>query len=392
MSSAIRLLILLFFLLCTLCSWAQPHFLVTATINGNDLQIKIKAVGGPITCGWSVFEFFFRNPNAAPNADAEFDAATITVNTTDFPGLTIPYNGSNLQGAESGYNNYWFGNPITPPTTTKTYNQNQEYLVCTISLSTSPTGFNFEMCHNEPYFTPHYLALTDEDGNDLTNLTGTNKFYGPDTIICNPNCPVTTDGNNHILPLNGAQPVELIDFQARKHQLNAARLDWRTASEVNFNYFEIQRQHPDGHWESIGSVQGQAWAGDEAAYTFYDYDPPRETVYYRLKMVDNDGTFAYSPIRNVAFDDDNTLRIFPNPASDVLHIAFGAGMLKDDLLVELVSWRGKVVAQAWLAVIPGATEKFAVGVYRLPAGVYLLRVSTPKGFLFQQYVTIQSRI
>lgn len=389
MPSAKRLWVLFFFQLHVLCGTAQPHFLATATINGNDLQVKIKAVGGPITCGWSVFEFFFRNPDAAPNADTEFDAATITMNSTDFPGLSIPYNGSNLQGAETGYNNYWFGAPFNPPTATRTYNQNQEYLVCTISLSTSPSGFDFEMCHNEPYFTPHYLALTNEDGTDMTNLTGTNKFYGPDTIICNPNCPVTTDGNNHILPLNGAQPVELMDFQARKHQESAARLDWRTASEVNFNYFEIHRQHPDGHWEFIGSVPGKAWTGEGAAYTFYDYSPPRETVYYRLKMVDNDGTFAHSPIRSVAFEPENAMRVFPNPSSGVLHLAFDDDMRKEQLIVELLDWAGRVVLQKQVAVLPGGSETIGLGEYALPGGVYLLRAhSVYSGFEFRKNVVV----
>jgi len=389
MRYATRLWILLLFQLFALYGSAQPHFLATATINGNDLQIKIKAVGGPISCGWSVFEFFFRNPNAAPNADAEFDAATITVNTADFPGLNIPYNGSNLQGVEAGYNNYWFGAPFNPPTTTKTYNQNQEYLVCTISLSTSPSGFDFEMCHNEPYFTPHYLALTDESGNDKTNLTGTNKLYGPDTVICNPNCPVTTDGNNHILPLNGAQPVELVDFHVRKYQQTAARLDWRTVSEQNFDVFEIQRQHPDGHWEHIGSSPGKAWAGGGASYTFYDYDPPLETVYYRLKIVDNDGSFAYSPIRSVVFEGDNTMRVFPNPASGVLHLAFGTDMPTEYLHIKLLNWRGKVVLQKQVAASPGGTATLELNAYALPSGVYLLQARGDDGFWFQKNVAVQ---
>jgi len=390
MPTAIRLFVLLACLLFALHGSAQPHFLATATINGNDLQFKIKPVGGPITCGWTVFEFFFRNSTAAPNADAEFEGATITMNTTDFPGLTIPYNGANLQGTETGYNNYWFGLPINPPTTTKTYNQNQEYLVCTITLTTSPSGFDFELCHND-LFVPHYLALTDEGANDKTNVTGTNVFYGPDTVICMPNnCPVTTPGNNHILPLNGAQPVELVDFQARKHQQASARLDWRTALEIDFDVFEIERQRTDGLWERIGTEQGRAAPGDGAAYVFFDYSPPGRTAYYRLKMVDDDGSFAYSPIRSVAFEGDNTIRIYPNPASDVLHIAFGADMREDDLLVELLTSRGKVVAQARLAVIPRATEKFFLDRYRLPAGMYLFRACTPNGFWFQKRVAIQS--
>ncbi|MFN0013770.1 MAG: T9SS type A sorting domain-containing protein [Saprospiraceae bacterium] len=389
MPTAIRVFALIFCLILSGRSSAQPYFVATAAINGNDLQFKIKAVGGPITCGWSVFEFFFRNPNAAPNADAEFDVATIIVNTTDFPGLTVPYNGSNQQGTENGYTNYWFGNPLNPPTGTRTYNQNQEYLVCTITMTVSPSGFDFELCHNEPNFTPHYLALTDEGGNDKTNLTGTNKFYGPDTVICNPNCPVTTPGNNHILPLNGAQPVDLVDFNALKHTATSARLDWRTASEIDFHEFEIQRQHPDGTWERIGVQKGMGHDGHGAEYQFFDHDPPLPTVYYRLKMLDRDGSFEYSAIRSVAFDGDNALLVFPNPVADALHLAFGADMQEDYLLVEVVDWSGRVVLQKYLAVLPGAMEKLPLHGYNLPAGAYLFRASTPNGYWFRKNIVVQ---
>jgi|GEM_PF-2852562 len=380
--------VLFAFQLLAFSGTAQPYFHATASISGNNILYKIKAVGGNITTGWSDIEFFFRNSTAALDADGEFAGATITINTTDFPGINIPYNGKNVQGTETGYNTYWFGLSFTS-TSPKTYNQNQEYLVCTIGLTVSPSNFDLELCHNEPNFWPHYVVLTDEIGNDLTNLTGTNKFYGPDTVICNPNCPVSTPGNNHILPLNGAQPVELVDFQARKYQLTSARLDWRTALEINFKVFEIERQHPDGYWEHIGSEPGKAAPGEGATYMFYDHNPPGPTAYYRLKMLDADGSFAYSPLRSVTFEGDHTLRIFPNPASDVLHIAFGAGMYEDDLQIELVSRRGKVVAQTQIAVTPGAVENLAIGTYRLAAGTYLFRARSASGFLFQQYVTIQ---
>ncbi|MBK9335830.1 MAG: T9SS type A sorting domain-containing protein [Lewinellaceae bacterium] len=378
---------LLFCLATASISTAQPYFQSTATIDGNNILYKIKAISGPITTGWSDIEFFFRNSTAAPDADAEFDAATITVNTADFPGVSIPYNGKNIQGVETGYTNYWFGISFNP-TTPKTYNQNQEYLVCTIALSVSPAGFDLELCHNEPNFVPHYVVLTDPGGGDLTNLTGTNKFYGPDTVICNPNCPVSTPGNNHILPLNGAQPVELIDFQARKYAPQAARLDWRTAVEIDFDMFEIESQR-NGRWEKIGMEQGRADHGGGATYTFFDHDPPEPTAYYRLKMVDYDGSFAYSPIRSVAFGGDNTIRIFPNPTTDVLHLAFGTAMRADMLLVELVDWSGRVVVQKQLNVSPGATETLALGDYRLPAGIYLCRAGTANGFRFCRSVAIQ---
>lgn len=387
MKNTCRALPLLLCLATAAVGVAQPYFQSTATIDGNTILYKIKAIGGPITTGWSDIEFFFRNSTVAPDADADFAAATITVNATDFPGVTIPYNGKNSQGSETGYNNYWFGVSFAS-TAPKTYNQNQEYLVCTIVLPVSPTGFALELCHNEPNFAPHYVVLTDQGGGDRTNLTGSNKFYGPDTLICNPNCPVSTPGNNHILPLNSTQPVELIDFQARKYDQSSARLDWRTATEINFDVFEIE-QHNAGRWERIGVETGVASHGGGATYHFFDYAPQVPTTYYRLKMVDDDGTFVYSPIRSVQFEGEgSSLRIFPNPVAEVLHITFGTAMYADDLLVELLDGSGRVFVRRQIEILPGTAERLMVGEYNLPTGLYLFRASTSNGFGFQQHVVV----
>lgn len=366
----------------------QPYFVSTAAISGNNIVYKIKAVNGSITCGWSDIEFFFRNGNGSPNADAAFTAATITVNTTNFPGVSIPYNpGGNIQGAEIGYTNYWFGISFSS-TALQTYNQNQEYTVCTITLSSSPSEYALELCHNEPWFSPHYLVLTDEGGNDKTNLTGTCKFYGPGATICDPvNCPNTTPGFNHILPLNGSTPVELVDFQARKHGDHQARLDWRTAVEINFEAFEIERQHGQ-QWEPIGREPAWAAGGSGAPYTWYDTDARGELVYYRLKMVDFDGTFEYSPIRLVRFDSEQSMRIFPNPATDVLYLEYGTAMEEGNITVEIYDWSGRRVLQKSMTVVPGASGALYLSDYRLPAGAYRFQASSENGFLFSNSIVI----
>lgn len=388
MKNASHLFILGILVALTQPALGQPYFQGTATIEGNSILYKIKAVGGNVTTGWSDIEFFFRNPTAAPDADPAFSAATITVNTTDFPGVVIPYNGKNIQGSESGYNNYWFGVSFSS-TTPRTYNQNQEYLVCTIALADSPAGFGLELCHNEPGFTPHYIVLTDPVGIDLTNLTGSNKFYGPDTVICMPNnCPVSTPGNNHILPLSGAQPVELIDFQARLQQPHRVRLFWRTASEINVDGFEIERQINTGPWVHIGTLPSKVLHGGGADYTFFDNKPTGPTVYYRLKIVDHDGLFEYSTIRQVYFDDEVTLRIFPNPTSGVLYLACGATLPADRLLIELQDWSGRIVIRQVVEVLPGTTTPLILTDHHLPSGMYQFHATTPEGFDYWQQLAI----
>ncbi len=382
-------------LLCFLCCQilatqgiAQLYFQATATISGNSILYKIKPVNGNITCGWSDIEFFFRNSTTSPVADNEFMNATIDVNTVDFPGVSIPYNGMNIQGTETNTNTYWFGVSFTG-TTPKTYNQNQEYLVCTITLSSSPSAFAFQLCHNEPYYNPHYIVLTDRNGGDQTNLTGTNKYYGPGATICEPNnCPNSTSGNNHILPLNGAAPVELVDFQAIKYGPHTARLEWRTAVEVNFEAFGIEWLNGNS-WEQIGWVKARGVDGGGASYTFYDQAVSDPIAYYRLKMLDLDGTFVYSPVRTVSFDGDKSLRIFPNPASNEIYIQFGADVAEEDIRIELFDWSGRIVLQQKITTAPGATQSVSLQEYALPDGTYLFRASAGNGPAFVQRLMVE---
>lgn len=369
---------------------AQPYFQATAVISGNSIVYKVTPVNGNITCGWSDIEFFIRNNDNLPNADNAFQNATITVNTNDFPGVTIPYNGLNVQGAEMGYNNYWFGISFVP-TAPLTYNQNQEYTVCTIGLSTSPAGFDFEFCHNEPNFTPHYIVLTDEGGNDQTAPSGILKFYGPGAHICEPNnCPPSNPGNNHILPLNGPTPVQLLDFQAEKHDEHTVRLDWSTATEIGFSGFEIERQAV-ASWEKIGLEPAGALSGAGARYQFFDHNAPYGRLYYRLKMLDFDGSFAYSPIRLAVLEGESGLSLYPNPSTGIVFLKTSDRMPESTLRIELRSLRGKLIFSQTVEIAPGAELPISLEGYFLPESSYLFRATGPGSVVFQQYVVLQRR-
>ncbi len=390
MQHFIRLILFVFCSAQALQGISQPYFLATGTIVGNNIEFKIMPVNGAITCGWSDLEFFLRNSTGAPNASAALEDAAISVNTTDFPGVSgIAYNGTNVQGVETGYNNYWIGTSFTP-TASKTYNQNQEYLLFTIAFSTSPADFNFQICHNEPDFTPHYLALTDQGGNDLTNLTGTCKYYGPGATICEPdNCPADNGGNNHILPLSGVFPVELIDFQVQKEGDHQARLSWETALEIDFDAFEIERQNGNQIWEQIGLEPAHAVDGGGASYTFYDHAAYEEFEYYRLKMRDHGGAVNYSPIRFIQFDRELALHLFPNPTADLIYLQAGAHVPESDIQVEIMDWSGRVVFAQQIELVPNAQNRLSLRANALPSGAYLFRASSADGFLYSQRIVVQ---
>ncbi|KUG25951.1 chitinase [hydrocarbon metagenome] len=100
-------------------------------------------------------------------------------------------------------------------------------------------------------------------------------------------------------------PVELILFEGLNTE-EGVILRWETATEVNNYGFEIERQvssieYQDSSWVKLSFVQGHGTTNSPKEYLFTDSNLPDtgSTVSYRLKQIDNDGTFAYSKIVTV---------------------------------------------------------------------------------------------
>lgn len=117
-------------------------------------------------------------------------------------------------------------------------------------------------------------------------------------------------------------PVELISFRVKKEGTYSL-LEWKTAQETNNMGFEIQRlDQVNDRWEIIGFKNGAGDTDIEQAYTFYDETPLIGYNYYRLNQIDFDGTASLSEVRVVEFkmDEDQSVMIYPNPASSVINI------------------------------------------------------------------------
>ncbi len=106
-------------------------------------------------------------------------------------------------------------------------------------------------------------------------------------------------------------PVTLQDFNVHTEG-QTAQLAWRTTSEINSERFDIERSHTGRDWHKIGNISTKDAGIENTDYTFTDTEPGSNLVYYRLKMVDTDGTFAYSKIESVKFSDAGII-VYPNP-------------------------------------------------------------------------------
>jgi hypothetical protein len=126
-------------------------------------------------------------------------------------------------------------------------------------------------------------------------------------------------------------PVKLLSFSGyTKNSTNI--LEWRTATELNNAYFEVQKSTNGIYFENIGQIRGAGTTNTPQNYTFTDHQPNREQGtsspfggqrgYYRLCQIDFDGAFSYSntiALRNKS-SSSTDIRLYPNPTNSVLNI------------------------------------------------------------------------
>lgn len=99
---------------------------------------------------------------------------------------------------------------------------------------------------------------------------------------------------------NAPFPLELVAFEIEKVTRTTAQLNWVTANEVNTDRFEIERSTDAKTFEKIGQLAAAGHSEHLKTYTFSDNRiDPHLSYYYRLKMIDQDESFTYSPLRNI---------------------------------------------------------------------------------------------
>jgi hypothetical protein len=169
-----------------------------------------------------------------------------------------------------------------------------------------------------------------------------------------------------------ALPVTLISFDVVAEG-KTANLKWATSSEANSKGFEVERSVETGSWTTIGYVASQnSNSSSQLTYNFSDASPARGINYYRLKMIDLDGTSAYSRIRSLKVDKAAmSLVAYPNPVVNgklTIDVS-GSGSYQADVY----SLSGVLVLQHNL----GASRELNVS--NLTSGMYLLRVKSADG-------------
>ncbi len=185
---------------------------------------------------------------------------------------------------------------------------------------------------------------------------------------------IWTQINPTITPMNlcapkvyGVFPLQLLRFTATAYG-NTASLAWQSGNEQNFSRFVLEYSSDGKSFEAITTVMAK---GSNSNYN-YEHRQVNETAFYRLKMIDKDGSTKYSAIRSVRFSESLRITIAPNPTSEIINI-----YSKNNIgiqSVQVLSISGKV-----LQTINGYNSGQPINLRGLAGGTYLIKTIDKNG-------------
>lgn len=154
-------------------------------------------------------------------------------------------------------------------------------------------------------------------------------------------------------------PVTLTNFGGNINGCNAI-LNWSTGSEQNFDRFDVQYSRDGKSFSTIGQVQSKGKAAG-SAYSF-TYSPESGKGYYRLSIVDKDGSSTASKVIDLtARCSERSITLAPNPTTSLVRIT---GLSTGDQ-IRVYGLNGQLVLQQTAA---NLSEQIDLGAY--PAGMY----------------------
>lgn len=240
--------------------------------------------------------------------------------------------------------------------------------------------------NNLGYVDPTDLRLlvdTDNDGvfNDETPISGATDIGGGIYQFT----AVSAIANNlrfTLATINVQQtqlPVELLSFTAKSTKSNQVNVEWQTATEINNDFFTVERSENAEDWEFVQNVIGAGNSSKLLDYAIVDTNPLIGLSYYRLKQTDFNGEFEYSDIKTVNISEkDIEVNIYPNPAKDLITIEGSVLELQD---IKLYSAIGKDMSN--LVQQKKTTKTLVIlDISKLKEGIYYVKTKTTANRLY----------
>ncbi len=181
--------------------------------------------------------------------------------------------------------------------------------------------------------------------------------------------------------------LDVVSF-AGKRTNQGILLAWSTANSSNdIKHFSLERSVDGSVFGTLSTIASKA-TGGQPSYSYYDYEATAvkntKTVYYRLKIVHNDGSFSYSSVSAIQpFVSVKNVSIYPNPVKDIVHLFFKEN-LPAKVNVRVYDVNGRVYRK--LSVSVSGSNTINLDVSRFANGSYTVSIEAGEQKFVQQFV------
>ncbi|HWR32861.1 MAG TPA: T9SS type A sorting domain-containing protein [Chitinophagaceae bacterium] len=370
---------------------------------------------------------------------------TFRISATNFTTYLLP-----CAGATSGATNYKYalntnlgsGTPITvsstsnPLTITKTSDQSiysvSSPAIFTITITNPgaygvsidkiidelPTGFTFQSFH-----AASNVVASNSTSVPATGVTGTitfeggvssggnNSYYiaaGGSLILKYTATTSSTSASNllttvrdyvgttevgsaqNTVSVSATLPATLLSFNAGWLNDSYVKLNWATAAETNSGKFEIEKSSGAMPFRKTGELASAGSSSSVQWYSFIDSFPAAGNNQYRLKMIDKDNRYTYSPVisLNKKQEDFRLQNIFPNPFINGLNVQIVSDKAQA-VQLQFADISGRIVYCLNTVCSKGVNNIFLDKPGGLQAGIYLLKLNTGTEAVQQKLVKVQ---
>lgn len=172
-------------------------------------------------------------------------------------------------------------------------------------------------------------------------------------------------------------PIELVYFDGSNNE-GVNNIYWVTATEINNDYFELQRSEEGYNYTTIATIKGSGNSNTSIMYGYKDENPFNEISYYRLKQVDFDGNFEYHNVISIKTIDDNNnfdAIVYPNPNSGTFKI--GDMNLDDIRNIVVINSIGEVVYESEI-------YNGVINITDKQNGIYIVTIFTNDGTIYRR--------
>lgn len=172
-------------------------------------------------------------------------------------------------------------------------------------------------------------------------------------------------------------PIELTSFSGKPYGKSNI-IEWSTASEINNDYFTVEKSNDGIDFEILTTVKGAGMSSETKNYVVTDQHPFSSITYYRLKQTDYNGKFTYSDIIAIenSYEGHAVSNIYPNPTNSDIYFDFFSPT-SGAINIQVLDYTGRIVLEENVTVVEGKTN-LNTKTGELSKGIYSLKVTFEK--------------